>query len=397
MKNRIILIYLFLLILVPSCDIFQKDIQPEDGFLKIYNHPDESLEFYPQGVVETENRDFIILSGLKSDSAEAEFPTSYLISANPAGELNWSAQNDFRAPEGKLFVHGSDVRYIAMDEQLDGYMVEISAIDGQVTGQASLGVEMPLSSYEGSSGNIMVLSYDIVGMASNISLFGSNLSLVHSTNIDINKEMQNEVQKYLNKSGNDYPFFIGEYSDGSAGYYVNCFNNYTLRVVFFDGSGNRLSGDVYSYQTDAALSSFIQKYGNHYALTRYYAGNNYLIRDLTVETGVSQNVNNVDATSLFELTPDAKVLTLRMKKDNDESLLFASQTNANALVIYEYALDSTGLVNTYMQDFNNRIEVSDMIQTADKGILVLGRVFVLGKFPRPFLFKMPYREFVNEG
>ena len=391
MRKYLILILVFVGF---SCDINQKEIKPEDEFLKIFNHQDEQLKFFPQSVTEIENSGYLVLSGVKSDSSDNEFPTSYIFSTDQQGELNWVNENNYLAPEGLLINNGSSVSYAAMDNQLNAIMVDIELGEGQMIGQKSLEMKMPLCFYKSSSGNILGLGFDFVNRVSRISLYNSSFDMIRTANLNINTDLQNLVQKHLNKSGKQYPFFIGEYSLNSGnGYFVNCFSNYTLRTVFLDEAGNLLNGNIYSFQTDAAISSLVQKRENMYALTRYYDGNNYLIPDIEVETGLSQNFNSEKAISLFELKQEASVRSMKIKKGDRESVLFASQSNSNSLLLYQYDLETDERLSIYEQNFNDRIEVCDMIQAKDEGIVVLGQIFVSGKFPRPFLIKVPAREF----
>ena len=373
---------------ITSCDLKQDKIKPEDEFIKIFNHPDEQLMFFPQSVVELPGKGYVILSGLKADTAEIEFPTSYLIGTTKRGELLWSSENAFLAPEGQLLMNGSGLSYVAMDNQYNGVGLDIDISSGEVTRQTALDIKMPLYSYAGNSG-FLVLGHDVINRTSPIKLYNHNFEKQREVDLNINTDLQNLVQKHLNKSGKQYPFFIGEFSNNpGSGYFVNCFYNYTLRVVFLDEAGNLLPGDIYSFQTEAAVSSLIQQEGSSFSLTRYYGGNNYLIPETEVVSGVSQNFNSIDAISLFELSPDAPVKSLKVNIGGKESLLFASQTNSNSLVIYQYNMDTDEQVRVYLRDFNNRIEVCDMIQTEDEGILVLGRIYVLGKYPRVLIVKI---------
>lgn len=393
----LLLLFIASIIITSSCDINQKEVNPEDEFVKIFSHPDEQLRFYPQSVEEIPGTGFIILSGVKSDTSKNEFPASFLIGTNSRGELLWSNENSFLSPEGRLLKNGSGLSYVAMDNQFNGIGIEIDIHSGQITRQVPLDVKMPLYSYPGSRGDFLIYGHDFINRASKISLFSRDFSLLRTASLNINADLQNIIQKHLNKSGKQYPFFIGEFTDNpSSGFYVNCFSNYSLRVIFLDQAGNLLPGDIYSFQTEAAVSSFIQQDGSQFSLTRYYGGNNYLIPEIEVQSGVSQNFNSIDAVSLFELSPDAPVLSLKISIKGKKSILFASQTNANSLIIYQYDMETDEQIRTYQRDFNNKIEVADIIQAEDEGIVVLGNFFVLGKFPRPFLVKIPDKEFLEE-
>ncbi len=77
--------------------------------------------------------------------------------------------------------------------------------------------------------------------------------------------------------------------------------------------------------------------------------------------------------------------------------LFVSQTNANAIVMYQYAMDSDSLVNTIHRTFDQRVEVSDVIQCEDDGVAILASIYLLGKYRRPVLFKEAAATFFPGG
>ena len=217
------LLYLLLILFSVSCDINQKDIAPEDEFVKIFNHPDEQLRFFPQSVKEFPGNGFIILSGVKSDTAENEFPTSYLIGTNTLGELKWISENNFLAPEGKLIRNSSGLSYVAMDNQFNGLGLDIDISSGQIIRQAPLDVKLPLFSFAGERGDILILGHDVISRASKISLFNPAFEQLRTVELNINTDLQNIIQKHLNKSGKQYPFFIGEFNNNpGSGFFVNC-------------------------------------------------------------------------------------------------------------------------------------------------------------------------------
>ncbi len=90
--------------------------------------------------------------------------------------------------------------------------------------------------------------------ASWISRYNSNFDLTRSNKLAVNADLELMIQRHLNKTGDNFPFFMGEYStDAATGYYVSCFYNYTLRTVFLDISSLNQTGDIFSFQTDEAI------------------------------------------------------------------------------------------------------------------------------------------------
>jgi len=386
-----------LLLLVSACEINQKDIMPEDGFVKIYNHPDEQLALFPESVVEMPGGGFIILSAVKDENSDIEYPYTSLVRTSPSGEVTWTMDYQWLAPSSKLILQNGSVSFVAMNQLFEAYVVTVDPDNGAETAQSALDITMPLYAYTDAQGNLLVLGYDFVTSASWIAKYNSSFQLQQSNKLNVNTDLEYLVQRHLNKMGQDYSFFIGAYSNSSAsGYFVNCFYNYTFRTVFLDGSSLSALGNIYSFQTEEGISSLIQKSGSLFGLTSYYEGNNYIMAGAEIDVLSSENIKDMPAEPLYELTYRAAVMALQLETDTENFTLFASQTNDNSLVVYQYALESDSLLNTHKREFDEGVEVRDIIQTADQGIAVLAGIYTLGKYKRPLLYKMPPTLFVPE-
>ena len=123
------------------------------------------------------------------------------------------------------------------------------------------------------------------------------------------------------------------------------------------------------------------------------SNNNYLLGDVEVDISTSQNFNDITGDILNELVHDAKVLPERITIGSNSYLLFVSQTNSNSMVTYQHAADADSLIATHYHQFNERVEVADIIQTKEEGVALLGKIYILGKYQRPVLVKLPVRTF----
>jgi hypothetical protein len=386
-----------LLILLAGCEINQDEILPEDGFLKIYNHPDEQLALYAESLVEMPDGGYIFISAVKDENAEIEYPYTSLSRTTASGELSWTMDYDWLAPTSKLFLQDGSICFVAMNQQFDAYVIQIDPGNGQLSGQHELGMTMPLYAYNDEQGNLVVLGYDFVTRSSWISKYNSSFVLQRSNYLPVNTDLEYLVQRHLNKTGQEYPFFIGEYSNGSgSGYFVNCFYNYTLRTVFLDGSSFSATGDIYSFQTEEGISALIQKSGNLFGITSYYEGNNYIMAGAEIDVQSSGNIKDLPAEPLYELTYRAAVIAGALHTDEEQFALFASQTNDNSLVVYQYDLETDSLITAHTRKFDEGIEVRDFVQTRDQGIAIVASIYTLGKYIRPLILKLPPELFVPE-
>ena len=388
-SNAITRIPLLLLLLVSSCGINQKDILPGDGFLKIYNHPDVTRAYYPAGVVELSEGGFLMATAIKEDSSEIEYPRTALICSDGKGVLRWSAEYDWLAPSPGLFRSGANVCLVVMDEQLNAHLLQVDPADGSIHETVDLDMTMPLVSHALPDGGFLLLGYDFVSQSSWIGQFNSDFRMSRSTKLEANTDLALMIQRHLNKSGQNLPFFIGTH-DASAygGYFVSCFSNYTLRTVFLEASLS-VSGDLFSYQTNEAVSSLIYKGMDYFGATGFYEAGNYILPHAVLDVSSSRNIKDYPLETLYELTGRAKVCNTLITDGTERYMLVASQTNANSLVIYQYALETDSLVATHLRAFDHRVEVSAMIPTSDHGAALLANTHVDGKYRRTVLLKEP--------
>jgi hypothetical protein len=390
-------IYIAIILLVSACGINQKEIKPEDSFRKIYNHPDEKLSFFPESVVELDQGGYLFISSIKDEQSEIEYPYTHVVRTNATGEVVWTQDYDWLAPASNLIRAGTSVGFVAMDPQLNAFALLLDPSSGEITSSHDLEMTAPLFAYNDASGDLVVLGFDFISRSSWISRFNSNLDLQRSSKLPANKDLQLPIQRHLNKTGEQYPFFIGEFrNEGGDGYYVSCFYEYNLVTAFVDRSSLNLTGEVFSFQTVEAISSVIHKSGNLFGLTGYYEGNNYIVPMSELDVNSIQNVKDLESQQLYELTFQAPVVTTTLSSDGLSYSLFASQTNDNATVVYQYASETDSLLGSHYTYFDQRVEVSDLIATSDGGTAVLAGIHILGKYKRPVLIKEARKRYFPE-
>ena len=126
--------------------------------------------------------------------------------------VEWTRDYDVYAPVSRLFQRSGSVGFVAMDLQLNAYAVEVNVSNGDVAGQHDLGLTNPLYAYVDRQNNLLVLGYDHVARSSWISLYDGSFGLQRSVKVNVLEDLENEVQKHQNKSGTQFPFFIGEWA-----------------------------------------------------------------------------------------------------------------------------------------------------------------------------------------
>jgi hypothetical protein len=309
--------------------------------------------------------------------------------------MEWSRQYDWLAPCPRLFRSGGEIGFIAMDQQFEAHAVMVDPSGGELVATHPMEVTMPLVVNLDQQGRLLLLGYDIVSRSSWIARFSSSFTLERSIQLPVNTDLEYLVQRHLNKTGQDFPFFAGTFQvTGGSGYFINCFYNYTLRTVFLEPSSLAVTGDLYSFQTEEGISSLIQLAGNRFGLTSYYEGNNFMVRGAEIDINSSQNIKDLQGAPLYEITQKAPVRAGKITAEGADYTLFISQTHSNTLVVYQIETASDSLLRTHHVSFDERVEVSDFIQSADGGVTILAGIHILGRYRRPMLVKLREDTFI---
>lgn len=387
--------FLLLAVLLVSCELNQKDVEPTDNFVKIYNNSDENLAYYVESVFELGDG-YLVLSGVKNASENLnEYPTASVIRSNELGEVKWAQDYAWRSPNRNIVEFNGEIGFVAMNNNEDAYFVAIDTETGAEKSSTDLNLNMPLSAYVNVQGNLIVLSYDYVSWSSIITVFSPGFGVVNSQRFAVGEDLVIPVQKHLNKSGTEFPFFIGDWSNSSlSGFYVNCLYNYTQGVLFFGNDGTSTGGWIYSHQIENAISSLLHKEEDVYGVTRYFNNTNYINPSVNVDVTSLQNFNDSTQNPMPELVPNAPVSSVIATFGATDYALYASTSNSNSVVISQYTLDTDELYHKVEVEFASKIEVKQIIQdTKDKGILILAQHYVTGRYLRPVLIKIPVRDF----
>lgn len=384
------------LLLIYSCDIKQKDYKAANDFIKIFNDSDTEKDYYPTGIAQTEDNGYLIVTGVKNQSSINEYPTTEYFKTNELGEIEWVKTSEYLAPASGTFAHMEEAGFIAMDGKNNAILFKINLENGDIIDQVDLDMKMPLACYNNNN-DLAILGYNYIDLQTKLKTFSlSDFNNTTTSTFSIGQYASKDVQPHMNKTGDQFPFLIGEWIDeGNPSFFSICLSNESLRVVFLDGLTNKSKGDIFSQGTKASISSFLHKDDNKFAYTRYYKGDCYITLDSAINTSVSQQFN-ATGTILPELTYNAKVYSNKLITDRDTSMVFISTTNRNSVIVYQYKMNEEEPVNKFEIGFDEKIEICTATETVDMGYAVLVRIYVSGQYPRPMIIKLPPEKFKIE-
>jgi hypothetical protein len=385
-KRMIILVVSCLLI--ASCDIKKSDADPSETFTAVYDHPDMNLAFYPVDFVQTGDQGYLVLS-VYTDTALSTFPLIRLMKADKNGKMvkELTVENSYCSAVPSLMQQGNVFQFTCMDAVNQNVkLLETTEDLSGVSEISELSGKYPLYLFVAEDG-FVVLSFDRIARTSVVTKYSPGGDQVWQKSFNINEDYKNQVETHL-KKGKQFPFFIAPAGSSTTHYLVNCFYNYTMTLLFLNASGGNQTGQLNTYQDDAAISAAVYLDANRFSVSRYYMGENYIFPSTDLNLNGLQGADTFEDTRLPELVENASSRMLITTLHNKEVIVFASETKSNRLVLYFFEKSSGKLLSSKSLNSTNPVDIADLIVTADGGLAILAQTYVAGRFPRISIFKL---------
>jgi hypothetical protein len=377
--------------LLISCDVKKSNVDPSEEFSKIYDHPDMNMAFYPIDAEQTSDGGFLILS-VYTDTALSTFPLIYLIKTGRAGEKLWETWVDkaYCSAVPSLIPSDNNYLFVCMDAvNQETRVLQVNTSSGDISEFKTGALHYPLYCMKDSQGNIIVLNFDREKRISILSQYTDAFAEKWSLEFGIIDDVKSQIETHLAKTGRQFPFFIGEAGTSAIShYFVNCFYNYTMTLLFADAIEGSHTGTLYTYQDDAAVSSAVSVNGNRFALSRYYSGDNFVNPSVTLDPGAIQSVTDFTDFSIPELAPDAQVRCLHVTINEKDVIVYGSQTRTNQLVLYFYGAADSTLKSVRFYNDKYPVSLASMDYTQEGGLALLVQTYLIGRFPRINLIKL---------
>lgn len=382
---------LCILMYATSCDIKKSDADPSASFTAVYDHPDMDLSFYPIDMVQTSDAGFLVLS-VYTDTVLSTFPLIRLMKTDKSGTLIREELVDeaYCSAVPSLVQNGNMWQFVCMDAVNQNVkLMEVSEDLSGIAEVSELSGKYPLYLYADSRHDFVVLSFDRIARTSVLTKYTDDGAQLWQVSFNIIEDYKNLVETHLKKGNRQFPFFIEQAGSPDITHYlVNCFYNYTMTLLFAGQTSGNRTGQLNTYQDDAAISSIAFLDDFRFTVSRYYMGANFVFPSVELDMNNTQGADTFDDIQLPELTADAAVKSLATTLNNREVVVLASQTKSNRLVLYFFDKAEGELLTTRYLASTNPVKIAGLIETSDNGLAVLAQTFVAGRFPRTAIFKV---------
>lgn len=391
MRSRICS-FLLTLLLFSAC---LEDNDPEivkGSFTKIYDTDDFAATYYPIDVKQTSDGGYIVLSAFRMDASS--FSGAYLLKVNENGDFVADLEIDpqYVNPAADLVSLGGQVYFLCMEAL--SLQAQLISVDESLTEHTIVPVggafyyPCAAAAY---NGNLLALSYNHLTQQSVIGIISTEGTLTQSKGYTIGAgdDVEEPIINHFIRTGPQFPFRVG--SSGST-FYFNGYYNYTFSLVFTDMSQDNPVGVVQGQQDDGGLSAVMPISQGTFAVARFNFGDNYFIPRAELSTSSVSSSTDLTGNSFPELDYNAWTRILRTTVNTQNLLVYASNTRSRQIGLYFYNEDDGSFLGNKYLGFSNPFELANLTTTEDGGLIVCGRTWLAGRFPRICLFKLSSKQ-----
>ena len=384
--------YLFLLLLLPGFFTMcskKTEMEPDENWVRIYDHSDYNRLFNPLDVKEIADQNFLVLASSKPDTTV--WPVPFLLSTGRDGDISWSVYNEnYISPVPDIIQTDGGYYFFCMDNALGTHVLKINT-DGSSPElyKSFANITYPLYASKTADGKILLTSYNRVNRSTVLTCFDKGFSIIWSNEYPGIENYEEKVRLHLTRQDSNFPFFTGEVKSEASGYYfVNGFYNFVFSLLFVSPLNGELSGVVNGIPYSAAASSLIQRSNSGYILTRFDENQNYINPEPSISFVSVSNITAMGGTSWPEINRNAIVKSIKTNINGNEIIVVSTVTRSNQVLILFFDPE-TGVMNT-SRYFGSTYPVSlaSVIPTEEGGLAVLTQTYVAGRFSRIQLFKI---------
>ncbi len=381
------ILYASLLILLFSrCQ--REEFDPSSAFTKIYDSFAGSEGYYPIDFIQT-STGYTLLTGQTLDDSDYDYLGLKLIRVDEEG--NFLAVNDltdnYVAPVGDMVTIDSVGYFFAMDPNtLDPVLFQIT--DTAYLATPLGGLSYPLAANSTSDNRLLLLSYDIEGEQTVLSVVGTDGSRVSSGYLigpgsDVESNIFNH---YTDPESGALPFFCGEWTPGV--YYFNGLYDYALSMVFTQ-IGADPSAVVQGQGFNGGLTTVLPIQGNQFALFGFQFNDNFMVANAAINTGGNSSSVDYLETPISEFASRSHADIAQWSSANETYTIVAAETESRQIALYFYESITGVLVGIHKIGYINPYTLASIRVDGDGNLLILGTSYISGRFKRVFLSKIP--------
>ncbi|MES2734163.1 MAG: hypothetical protein V4714_20620 [Bacteroidota bacterium] len=374
---------LSMLVSLSACKQQETDeIQPETSFTRVYDNGLKGGTYDPLDVRQTADSGYLVLGALHDWDA-------YLLKTDKLGNFQWEMQlpEPYVNALPNLFKIGKTHYFFCMDKiSLVTYLMKVED-NSQVAEEVKAFPEAsyPLAASSTPEGGFLLQYYNREERSTGLAKIDAGFNIVWRNNYPVQQDVEGPIVAHLTRTGDRLPFFTGI---STSGYYFNGFAKYTFSTVFVNPSDGKQTGLMNGFRDKGIISAALHLSNNQFALARYSFGDNHLHPTESLNPASVGFIGDLKENLFSEIKPNGHIVIKRMMVNGQDVVLYAAESKSKQIILYAYAAQTLHLLGKQYLGYGNPYEMSGFTATDDGGLAVLGRTYVVGRYPRICLFKL---------
>ncbi len=383
-----------LICLGTSCDISENEIEPGISFTKIYNSSSFTDIYDPLDVASINDSAYLVLSATDAWNI-------HLLKAGMDGAFEW----EMNLPEPyvnalpQMYRQDDNLYLVCMNElRLGTYILRINPAGGETeVVYQNQEITYPLAAHLSAQGDWLIQGYNREERKTSLTKLSPGFNKEWSKEFDILEDVEERIIKHLTRTGTRLPFFNG-YAPGNGNsgyYYFNGFNNYTMALTFVNPSDGEPLGVMNGFRDLGYINAALSLENGAFALSKNSYGDNYLIPMSEVNERSVSSSSDLEANQFPEIDARANVIIKTYEIQGREIIFYATHSRSKRIMLYAYDVLDGSLLGVEYMGQTSPYEIGNITATADGGLVVLGKTYVAGRFPRISLFKLTENEVLD--
>lgn len=395
MNIKYLVLFTVLILFFSQCK--KETINPENIFAKIYDDSNSDLSYYPLSIIQSSDGGYYILSALSVDTTR-QFLNTHIIRTDKFGEQIWQSTlpEPYVSPVEGFVVAGEALHFLCMDRtSLGTYLMKVDdANQSAVVVESFNDIVYPLAASQTPDKGFLLLNYDRDSRNSQLTKFTATFSAQWDTKFSVVEDAEAMLIAHMTRSGKILPFFTGTVGSGSA-YFVNALYNYSLALLFVDANNGDRTGLIFGERYDAGISAAVNIQGETFAASRFVFNSHYILPLVNFSLSSIISANDLSGEAVAELADEAHTRIKVITVDDQNLIVYASNTQNNQVLLVFYDLSTGELVKKTYLGSSNPVKVADLIQTTDGGVAILTQTTIAGRFKRVALYKIPKEQILG--
>ncbi len=386
-NNNTFYIFLVLLFGIISCDTEKSEVELTNNFVKIYNNEDFKINYRPLDIKQTKDGGFIILGVEGSNN-------TYISRITDVGEFlsDTVISSPYTNPLSELIEINDAYHFFSMDDVTLGlHLLKVSLSDSSQTPEVVKSfpeIIYPLHASQTPDGGFIIQSYNRDHKTTVLTKLSAGFSIAWQEEYEVLEDVEEKIiAKFAGTGERTMPYFTGT-TDDAGTYFFNGYFNFNFSMVFVNASNGEMIGVLNGLREETGISAAAHLGDADYALARYSFNDNFIAPKGEITPQDAKFSGEIEDNKLSEVEAHAVVKIKRLVINGKDVVVYGTHTKSKQIVLYLYdEADGVLLGIKYFGDVSP-YEFGSFNITNDGGLVVLGRTFVAGRFPRMVVFKI---------